>query len=99
MRPRVGIYCVPETSPAILESLSHRGLVGCVTASREYGLWTLDLGVEERVHTWVDPDHQPVRVAEHPDSEEPGCCVFHRDKALDPRMPGEWGSFTPSSRS
>ena len=91
VRPRNGIYCLPETSPAILESLSHCGLVACVTASREYGLWTLDLGEDEGVHTWVDPDHRPVRIALHPDEVEPDCCVFHRDTAIDPADRGRVG--------
>jgi len=91
VRPRNGIYCLPETSPATLESLSHCGLVACVTASREYGLWTLDLGEDEGVHTWVDPDHRPVRIALHPDEVEPDCCVFHRDTAIDPADRGRVG--------
>jgi very-short-patch-repair endonuclease len=85
------MYCVPETSPALLESLSHRGLVACVTASREYGLWTLDLGEAEPVHTWVDANHRPVRFAQHPDEDEPGCCIFHRDAAVDPADRGRVG--------
>ena len=91
LRPRKGIYCVPDTPPAILESLSHCGLVACVTASRGYGLWTLDLGASEPVHTWVDPDHRPVRVAQHPDEDAGGCCVFHRDRAVDPADGGRVG--------
>lgn len=91
VRPRNGIYCLPETSPAILESLSHCGVVACITATREHGLWTLDLGEDEPVHTWIDPDHRPVRVALHPDEPVSGCCVFHRDRAVDPPDGGRVG--------
>jgi very-short-patch-repair endonuclease len=91
VRPRNGIYCLPQTSSAILESLSHCGLVACVTAARDYGLWTLDLGEDECVHTWVDADHRPVRVALHPDEDVPACCVFHRDTAIDPADRGRVG--------
>ena len=90
VRPRRGIYCLPDTSSAILEALSHCGRAACVSASRDYGLWTLDLGPEEHVHTWVDPDHRPVRVALDPD-EGPACCVFHRDAPLDPPERGRVG--------
>ena len=91
MRPRNGIYCLPGTSPAIVEALSHCGLIACVTASRDYGLWTLDLGGDEPVHTWVDADHRPVRVALHPDAGTRACCVFHRDAAIEPPDGGRVG--------
>jgi very-short-patch-repair endonuclease len=84
IRARHGVYVLTDTSEAVLHSLSHCGALACVTASRDLGLWTLDRGESERVHTWVDPSRHPVRVAVHPDPEEPACCVFHREAAPDP---------------
>jgi very-short-patch-repair endonuclease len=79
LRPRNGLYVLPTTPCPEQEALSHGGLVGCVTAARSHGLWTLDGGEGELVHTWVRPDRHPGRVAMHPDVDESGCCVFHRD--------------------
>ena len=84
IRPRNGVYVVTATSEAVLESLSHCGALACVTASRDWGLWTLDSGDAEPVHTWVDPSRHPVRVAVDARAEGPRCCVFHRDLAPDP---------------
>jgi very-short-patch-repair endonuclease len=84
VRPRQGVYAVVGTPENVIESLSHCGAIACVTASRDYGLWTLDDGTQERLHTWVAPDHRPVRVAIEPEPGERACCVFHRDIAIDP---------------
>jgi len=84
VRPRTGVYSLPTTSASVVEALSHCGAVACVSASREHGLWTLDDGDEESTHTWVHPSRHPVRVATEPDTSQPGCCVFHRDAAIDP---------------
>lgn len=83
VKPRRGLYAAPGISPAAFEAMSHCGALACVSASREMGLWTLDDGAHEPVHTWVDPRHRPVRVAIDPDPDVPGCCVFHRDGAID----------------
>lgn len=83
IHPRNGIYAVVGTPDNVIESISHCGAIACVTASRDYGLWTLDDGDQERVHTWVAPDHRPVRVAMDPEPGEQVCCVFHRDLAID----------------
>lgn len=84
VRPRNGVYAVAGTPESVIESLSHCGAIACVTASRDYGLWTLDGGAQERVHTWVAADHRPVRVAIEPEPGEQACCVFHRDAPIDP---------------
>ena len=83
-RARNGVYVLSGASARLLESLSHCGTLACVSASRDLGLWTLDSGDSERVHTWVPPGRHPVRLAVDPDPEEPTCCVFHRDVAHDP---------------
>ncbi|HKP08575.1 MAG TPA: type IV toxin-antitoxin system AbiEi family antitoxin domain-containing protein, partial [Microbacterium sp.] len=83
LRPRVGVYATPSTSPVTVEALSHRGRVACVTAGRAYGLWLLDDGDEEPVHTWIDEKHHVMRVAVYPEPDEGACCTFHRDLAVD----------------
>jgi very-short-patch-repair endonuclease len=83
LRPRNGVYALRETSRPIVEALSHRGMIGCVTAARDHGLWILDGAVDEPVHTWVRPRHRPTRLVIDPDVEEGVCCVFHRDLPVD----------------
>jgi very-short-patch-repair endonuclease len=83
LRPRRGIYVPPDTDPAIIEALSHDGLLACLTAARDHGLWTLDAGIEEQPHTWVSPTLRPNRVALDPDTGRAGCCVMHRDVAVE----------------
>lgn len=84
LRPRNGVYAVPETRPAIVEALSHRGLAACVSAGRAIGLWILDANEEEPTHTWVRPGHHPTRLAIEPDDDVTTCCVLHRDQLIDP---------------
>lgn len=83
IRPRNGIYVLPETSTPILEAVSHRGVIACVTAARELGIWTLDDAGDERAHTWVEPQYRPTRVAVHLDPVDGACCVFHHDHRVD----------------
>lgn len=83
LRPRKGVYALPDTSPAVIEALSHRGRVACVSAGRELGLWILDANEEEPTHTWVRPGHHPTRLMIAPDVEEYSCCVFHRELPVD----------------
>ncbi|NLP84395.1 type IV toxin-antitoxin system AbiEi family antitoxin domain-containing protein [Microbacterium sp. CFH 90308] len=89
LRPRNGVYALPDTTPAVIEALSHRGRVACVSAGRAWGLWILDDDDEddddegERVHTWVRPGHHPTRLVIDPDLEGESCCVFHRDIPVD----------------
>lgn len=79
VRPRNGLYVLPTVPGPEREALSHGGVAACVTAARSLGLWTLDEGEGQPVHTWVHPERHPGRVAMHPDTGELGCCVFHRD--------------------
>lgn len=83
LRPRQGVYALPQTPAGVLESLSHCGVLACVSAARDYGIWTLDDGVDEAVHTWISPDHRPTRIAIDPDTGAIGCCETHRDRAID----------------
>lgn len=83
LRPRTGVYALPETSPTVIEALSHRGMIACATAARDLGIWTLDEAESEPVHTWVRPRHRPTRLVLDPDLEEGLCCVFHRDLPVD----------------
>lgn len=79
LRPRHGVYALPETSASVVEALSHCGAIACVTAARQLGLWVLDDSESERVHTWVKATHRPTRLAIDPEPEDGSCCVFHRD--------------------
>ncbi|MEV4687904.1 endonuclease domain-containing protein [Microbacterium sp. LWH3-1.2] len=54
-----------------------------MSAGRAYGLWLLDDGEQEPVHTWIDQKHHAVRIALHPAPEEGACCAFHCDIAVD----------------
>lgn len=91
LRPRNGVYALPETSRPVIEALSHRGTIACVTAARDYGLWILDDAEDEPVHTWVRPHHRPTRLVIDPDLEEGSCCVFHRDLPVDDSSLGRVG--------
>ena len=91
LRPRNGVYAVRETSRPIIEALSHRGMIACVTAARDHGLWILDDAEDEPVHTWVRPRHRPTRLVIDPDVEDGVCCVFHRDLPMDDPSLGRVG--------
>lgn len=93
IRPRQGVYALDDTSAAVLEALSHRGSVACVTAGRDYGLWILDDGDAERVHTWVHAQNHTTRLVVDPDAEPEvaECCVFHRDDPVDEPSLGRVG--------
>ncbi|MGK3953923.1 type IV toxin-antitoxin system AbiEi family antitoxin domain-containing protein [Microbacterium sp. I2] len=83
LRPRNGVYALPDTTPGLIEALSHRGRVACVSAGRAWGMWILDDDEDERTHTWVRPGHHPTRLVIDPDLEGKPCCVFHRDIPVD----------------
>ena len=83
LRPRNGVYVVPETSAAIVEAISHRGAAACVTAAREHGLWTLASVDDARRHTWVEPQYEMTRLMLQPHPSNATCCVFHRDHRID----------------
>ena len=91
LRPRAGVYALPDTARSVLEALSHCGRIACVTAARAFGLWVLDEDDHDggdgaghaRIHTWVSAENRPTRVAVHPDPDATTCCVFHRDAPID----------------
>jgi very-short-patch-repair endonuclease len=83
-RPRQGVYVLPETSAGRMEALGHRGRIACATAARDRGLWTLDGGDDEPVHTWVHPDRHPARHRRLDHGDDERCCILHRDVAVDP---------------
>ena len=89
LRPRTGVYALPDTPPVVVEALSHCGVVACVTAAREYGLWTLDEhgsvdgARTPQTHVWIPAPNRPARLALHPHPEHGACCVLHRDAPID----------------
>jgi very-short-patch-repair endonuclease len=83
MRPRRGLYALPSTPAAVIEALGHRGRIACATAARDRGIWTLDRGEDEPLHTWVDPDRHAVRHERAAEPDDVGCCIMHRDSAVD----------------
>ena len=91
LRPRIGVYALPETDPSTLDAIGHRGAVACVTAARQLGIWVLDDGEVEQPHTWVHPAYAPTRIALHPAPDEGSCCVFHRDDCVDAPSLGRVG--------
>lgn len=82
VRPRHGVYADPATPGSVIEALSHRGVVACLSAARSWGLWVLE-DDDPRTHTWVAGHHHPVRLALELDPEDGGCCILHRDAPLD----------------
>lgn len=51
LRPRQGVYALPDTSPAIIHAAEHGGVIGCCGAAALHGLWTL--AVPEQHHVWM----------------------------------------------
>lgn len=83
LQPRIGLYALPSTAGGVLEALGHGGRIACATAARDRGLWTLDAGDAEPLHTWVDPDRHAVRHRGPTGANDLGCCILHRDDAVD----------------
>jgi len=52
MRVRRGSFVVPDAPSAVRRSVAIGGRVGCVSAARLHGLWTLPF---RRVHVWIPP--------------------------------------------
>ena len=75
-QPRRGLYTLADIPDAASHALRHGGLIACVTAARAYRLWTLDAGIDEPAHVWVDRDRRFAGGA--------GCrCIHHRDVPSD----------------
>lgn len=79
-RLREGIYAVPDISPAQRAASLHGGVLGCISAAADAGLWVMPYS---GVHVWLTPTgHERV----HSDcdcvphwSDSP---VFHRERAV-----------------
>lgn len=51
VRPRQGVYALPDCPEEVLHAASHGGTVGCCAAAKMLGLWVLD--VPEKHHIWL----------------------------------------------
>lgn len=51
LRPRQGVYALPDTPAELLHAAAHGGTVGCASAAALWGLWVLD--VPPQVHVWM----------------------------------------------
>lgn len=51
VRPRQGVYALPETSEELRHAASHGGTVGCCAAGDQLGLWILE--VPAKNHIWL----------------------------------------------
>lgn len=51
LRPRQGVYALPDTPAAIIHAAEHGGAVGCCGAAALHGLWTLEVAPEH--HIWM----------------------------------------------
>ncbi len=56
LRPRRGIYALAGTGTGVLDALRRRGRLACLSAARQYGLWSLD-NPPTQEHFWFDPLH------------------------------------------
>ncbi|MFD1213070.1 type IV toxin-antitoxin system AbiEi family antitoxin domain-containing protein [Arthrobacter sp. GCM10027362] len=62
-RVRRGLVGVPGGNPDIRRALMANGLITCVSAARELGLWTLKQPAD--LHLWTDHGRVPASVATH----------------------------------
>ncbi|MDP3949406.1 type IV toxin-antitoxin system AbiEi family antitoxin domain-containing protein, partial [Microbacterium sp.] len=51
VRPRHGVYALPDCPDELLHAASHGGTVGCCAAAKMLGLWVLE--VPEQTHIWL----------------------------------------------
>jgi very-short-patch-repair endonuclease len=51
IRPRQGVYALPEENPAIVHAAQHGGAIGCCGAAALHGLWIL--AVPAQHHIWM----------------------------------------------
>lgn len=70
MRPRQGVYALPETPEAWVHAASHGGAIGCAEAAAAHGLWVLDLPPVQ--HVWMGDAGTP--------RSECDDCVVHWDE-------------------
>ncbi|MDQ0642400.1 type IV toxin-antitoxin system AbiEi family antitoxin domain-containing protein [Microbacterium murale] len=74
VRPRQGVYALPDCGDELLHAASHGGTVGCCAAARMLGLWVLD--VPEQHHIWLGR-------AGTPRSDCTGCRVHWDDGTVE----------------
>lgn len=51
VRPRQGVYALPDAPDALFHAAEHGGTIGCSGAAALHGLWTLD--IPEQHHVWM----------------------------------------------
>ncbi len=51
VRPRQGVYALPDTPPTLMHAAAHGGVVACCEAGRRHGLWILS--APEQQHIWM----------------------------------------------
>lgn len=74
VRPRQGVYALPDCPGELLHAASHGGTVGCCAAARMLGLWILE--VPEQHHIWLGG-------AGTPRSDCTGCRVHWDDGTVE----------------
>ncbi|ALX67439.1 type IV toxin-antitoxin system AbiEi family antitoxin domain-containing protein [Microbacterium sp. XT11] len=65
VRPRQGLYALPDTALDHLHAAEHGGVPAAASAARLHGLWVLD---DETVHVWMGPGGRRL-------SDCRSCCV------------------------
>lgn len=72
VRPRQGVYALPDTLPEVLHAAEHGGVIGCCAAGDALGLWVLS--IPEQTHIWMG----------HAGTERTNCkdCRLHWDEGL-----------------
>jgi very-short-patch-repair endonuclease len=69
VRVRRGSFILPQSPPSLRQAVAIGGRLGCVSAARLHGLWTLPFS---RVHVWIPPTQSRL--------PEPGRRRVHRDR-------------------
>lgn len=70
IRPRQGVYALPDTPEAWLHAASHGGTIGCAQAAAVHGLWVLE--TPSTPHIWMGDAGTPRSSCED--------CVMHWDE-------------------
>lgn len=66
LRPRQGLYALPDTVEAQFHAATHSGVPASTTAARLHGLWVLE---DQKTHVWLGGSGRNLR--DRPD----GCCL------------------------
>lgn len=70
MRPRQGVYALPDSPAQWVHAASHGGTIGCAAAAAEHGLWVL--ARPSATHVWMGAAGTP--------RSECDDCVLHWDE-------------------